>query len=120
MQDEVPLLRKLLAGVVKPYLKNNPTALAALELIRKQDKGPICYDHFAFRTFGVTSQPSLFFQSRLFSSWGILRLEMLKTDEIGVAPVYGPIRGKALSCSTAESRTIGFERSQLLIVELVG
>ncbi|CAM6118819.1 unnamed protein product [Calypogeia fissa] len=52
-QDQVPLLRKLLAGAVKPYLKKNPTASAALELIRKQDQGPICYDHFAFRTFGT-------------------------------------------------------------------
>ncbi|CAM6089716.1 unnamed protein product [Calypogeia fissa] len=52
-KDQVPLLRKLLAGAVKPYLKKNPTASAALELIRKQDQGPICYDHFAFRTFGT-------------------------------------------------------------------
>jgi hypothetical protein len=52
-QDQVPLLRTMLAGMVKPYLKKNPTASVALELIRKQDQGPICYDHFAFRTFGT-------------------------------------------------------------------
>lgn len=32
----------------------NPTAVAALDLIRKHDGGPVCYDHFAFRTFGVS------------------------------------------------------------------
>ncbi|KAL2635250.1 hypothetical protein R1flu_006729 [Riccia fluitans] len=50
---EVPLMRKLLAGFVKPYFEKNPTAVTALELIHKEDAGPICYDHFAFRTFGV-------------------------------------------------------------------
>jgi hypothetical protein len=55
MQDQVPLLRTMLAGMVKPYLGKNPTASSALELIRKHDQGPVCYDHFAFRTFGVIS-----------------------------------------------------------------
>ncbi|KAL3692380.1 hypothetical protein R1sor_006031 [Riccia sorocarpa] len=50
---EVPLMRKLLSGFVKPYLEKNPTAVTALELIRKEDVGPVCFDHFAFRTFGV-------------------------------------------------------------------
>lgn len=40
---------------MKPYLLKNPTAEAALELIRAHDAGRICYDHFAFRTFGVDS-----------------------------------------------------------------
>lgn len=39
--------------MVSPYLQKNPTALAALNLIRAHDSGPVCYDHFAFRTFGA-------------------------------------------------------------------
>lgn len=50
----IPLLRNLLSGIVKPYLEKNPTAVTALQLIRKEDPGPVCYDHFAFRTFGVS------------------------------------------------------------------
>ncbi|BBN05576.1 hypothetical protein MPTK1_3g14320 [Marchantia polymorpha subsp. ruderalis] len=52
-QAVIPLLRNLLSGIVKPYLEKNPTAVTALQLIRKEDPGPVCYDHFAFRTFGV-------------------------------------------------------------------
>lgn len=47
-------MRSLLSAMVKPYLVKNPTAVAALDLIRKHDGGPVCYDHFAFRTFGVS------------------------------------------------------------------
>jgi hypothetical protein len=39
--------------MVKPYLIKNPTAMTALDLIRTHVDGPLCYDHFAFRTFGV-------------------------------------------------------------------
>ena len=53
-QSSVPLLRSILSAMVKPYLTKNPTAVAALDLIRKHDGGPLCYDHFAFRTFGVS------------------------------------------------------------------
>lgn len=35
------------------YLNKNPTAKAILELVRSADDDQICYDHFAFRTFGV-------------------------------------------------------------------
>ena len=57
-QPSVPLLRSILSAMVKPYLMKNPTAVAALDLIRKHDGGPLCYDHFAFRTFGVSQGPS--------------------------------------------------------------
>lgn len=35
------------------YLNKNPSAKAILELVRSADADRICYDHFAFRTFGV-------------------------------------------------------------------
>ncbi|CAK9263208.1 unnamed protein product [Sphagnum jensenii] len=52
-QVPIPLLRGLLSAMVKPYLIKNPTAMTALDLIRTHVGGPLCYDHFAFRTFGV-------------------------------------------------------------------
>lgn len=35
------------------YLSRNPTAKAILDLVRSTHNDQICYDHFAFRTFGV-------------------------------------------------------------------
>ncbi|KAK4402927.1 hypothetical protein Sango_1033400 [Sesamum angolense] len=45
--------RSILATMETVYLKRNPTAEAILELVRSVDDDRICYDHFAFRTFGV-------------------------------------------------------------------
>jgi hypothetical protein len=55
-QVPIPLLRGLLSAMVKPYLIKNPTAMTALDLIRTHVGGPLCYDHFAFRTFGVRDE----------------------------------------------------------------
>lgn len=35
------------------YLNKNPTAKSILDLVRSADGDQICYDHFAYRTFGV-------------------------------------------------------------------
>ncbi|KAK9116875.1 hypothetical protein Sjap_015822 [Stephania japonica] len=45
--------RSVLARMEKVYLRRNPTAGAILELVHSFDASPICYDHLAFRTFGV-------------------------------------------------------------------
>ncbi|ONK60406.1 uncharacterized protein A4U43_C08F18100 [Asparagus officinalis] len=37
----------------KVYLTRNPTAKSVLESVSSSDGSPVCYDHFAFRTFGV-------------------------------------------------------------------
>lgn len=37
----------------KVYLSRNPTAKSVLELVSSSDGSPVCYDHLAFRTFGV-------------------------------------------------------------------
>lgn len=34
-------------------MNRNPTAKAVLDLVSSSDGSPVCYDHFAFRTFGV-------------------------------------------------------------------
>eukprot|EP00262_Sarcandra_glabra_P020407 TRINITY_DN80_c0_g3_i1.p1 TRINITY_DN80_c0_g3~~TRINITY_DN80_c0_g3_i1.p1 ORF type:complete len:347 (+),score=56.61 TRINITY_DN80_c0_g3_i1:144-1043(+) len=45
--------RSVLSSMEKVYLSRNPTANTILDLVRSSDGDPICYDHFAFRTFGA-------------------------------------------------------------------
>lgn len=45
--------REVLASMEAVYLSRNPTAKAVLELVGSVADDQICYDHFAFRTFGV-------------------------------------------------------------------
>ncbi|XP_068649841.1 2-oxoadipate dioxygenase/decarboxylase, chloroplastic/amyloplastic [Aristolochia californica] len=45
--------RSVLSSMEKDYLSRNPTAKAILDLVRVHDGDHICYDHFAFRTFGI-------------------------------------------------------------------
>ncbi|XP_057993810.1 uncharacterized protein LOC110650834 isoform X3 [Hevea brasiliensis] len=52
-QGDESFFRSVLAGMETVYLNRNPTAKAVLELVQSADGEPICYDHFAFRTFGV-------------------------------------------------------------------
>ncbi|RRT83005.1 hypothetical protein B296_00012335 [Ensete ventricosum] len=60
LQDDELFLRTMISGMEKVYLSRNPTANAILELVRKDDGDHICYDHFAFRTFGVHSTMSIY------------------------------------------------------------
>ena len=61
LQDDELFLRTMISGMEKVYLSRNPTAKAILELVRKDDGEHICYDHFAFRTFGVNSYLCTYF-----------------------------------------------------------
>ncbi|XP_052173946.1 uncharacterized protein LOC127789175 [Diospyros lotus] len=45
--------RSVLAGMEAVYLNRNPTAKAILDHVHSVDDDQICYDHVAFRTFGV-------------------------------------------------------------------
>ena len=47
--------RTVISNMEKVYLNRNPTAKTILELIRSYDGDHICYDHLAFRTFGVST-----------------------------------------------------------------
>ncbi|KAH0449504.1 hypothetical protein IEQ34_020196 [Dendrobium chrysotoxum] len=47
------LFRLAVRSMEKVYLDRNPTAKAVLDLVLSVDGNQICYDHFAFRTFGV-------------------------------------------------------------------
>ncbi|CAI8587811.1 unnamed protein product [Vicia faba] len=46
-------LRDVLESMQEVYLKRNPTAKAVLDLVQSVDNDKLCYDHLAFRTFGV-------------------------------------------------------------------
>lgn len=46
-------LRSVLESMEIVYLNRNPTAKAVLDLVRSAGEDQICYDHLAFRTFGV-------------------------------------------------------------------
>ncbi|XP_047963086.1 uncharacterized protein LOC125207682 isoform X1 [Salvia hispanica] len=45
--------RNTLSAMENVYLERNPTAKRILDLVHSYEKDHICYDHFAFRTFGV-------------------------------------------------------------------
>ncbi|KAJ3694123.1 hypothetical protein LUZ60_009603 [Juncus effusus] len=45
--------RTVISNMEKVYLQRNPTAKAILDLVQSHDGDNICYDHFAFRTFGA-------------------------------------------------------------------
>ncbi|XP_010552597.1 PREDICTED: uncharacterized protein LOC104822930 [Tarenaya hassleriana] len=45
--------RGVLEEMEKVYLNRNPTPKAVLELVRSVEDERICYDHLAFRTFGI-------------------------------------------------------------------
>lgn len=53
LQGAVSFFRTIISNMEKVYLTRNPTAKAILDLVRSCDGDHICYDHFAFRTFGV-------------------------------------------------------------------
>ena len=53
LQGAESFFRIVLASMETVYLDRNPTAKSVLELVRSVDSDRICYDHLAFRTFGV-------------------------------------------------------------------
>lgn len=52
--------RGVLENMQSVYLNRNPTAKAILDLVHSADNNSICYDHLAFRTFGVLNSLALF------------------------------------------------------------
>lgn len=54
LQGGESFFRNILSAMETVYLNRNPTAKKILELVHSAENEPICYDHFAFRTFGVT------------------------------------------------------------------
>ncbi|XP_058105246.1 uncharacterized protein LOC131248803 isoform X2 [Magnolia sinica] len=52
-QSAESFFRSILSSMEVVYLSRNPTAKAILDLVRLSDGDHVCYDHLAFRTFGV-------------------------------------------------------------------
>lgn len=48
-----PFFRSVLGQMETVYLNRNPTPRSVLELVRSVDDEQLCYDHLAFRTFGI-------------------------------------------------------------------
>ncbi|KAL9275236.1 2-oxoadipate dioxygenase/decarboxylase, chloroplastic-like protein [Drosera capensis] len=53
IQGSESFFRSVLGSMEAVYLNRNPTAKAIIDLVHSVDNDSICYDHFAFRTFGV-------------------------------------------------------------------
>ncbi|XP_073526069.1 uncharacterized protein [Phyllobates terribilis] len=54
-QGKESFFRSVLKNMESVYLNRNPTAKGILDLVHSAGNEKICYDHFAFRTFGVNS-----------------------------------------------------------------
>lgn len=59
------------------YLNKNPTAKAILELVGSTDVNQICYDHIAYRTFGVNGH-GIDSMSKFFLDFGYTQREELR------------------------------------------
>ncbi|CAK9313288.1 unnamed protein product [Citrullus colocynthis] len=69
-------LRNVLASMEAVYLSRNPTAKAILELVRSVHNDTICYDHIAFRTFGMNGH-GIDSLARFFLDFGYTQREEL-------------------------------------------
>ncbi|TKY69727.1 hypothetical protein E2542_SST06009 [Spatholobus suberectus] len=53
IQGGEAFFRGVLESMQSVYLNRNPTAKAILDLVHSAENNSLCYDHLAFRTFGV-------------------------------------------------------------------
>ncbi|KAM0014745.1 hypothetical protein Hdeb2414_s0033g00717891 [Helianthus debilis subsp. tardiflorus] len=76
--DGDSFFRSVLSSMEQVYLNRNPTAKAILELVRSTtDANQICYDHLAYRTFGVNGH-GIESMSKLFLDFGYTKREELR------------------------------------------
>lgn len=69
--------RTAVSSMEKVYLGRNPTAKAVLDLVLTADGNQICYDHFAFRTFGIDGY-GIDSIAKFFLDFGYTRREELR------------------------------------------
>ncbi|XP_010256410.1 PREDICTED: uncharacterized protein LOC104596811 [Nelumbo nucifera] len=77
LQGAESFFRSVLASMERVYLSRNPTANAILELVRSFGDDQICYDHLAFRTFGVHDY-GIDSMARFFLDFGYTQREELR------------------------------------------
>ncbi|KVI05584.1 protein of unknown function DUF1338 [Cynara cardunculus var. scolymus] len=69
--------RNVISSMEQVYLSKNPTAKSILELVRSTDVNQICYDHLAYRTFGVNDY-GIDSVSKFFLDFGYTQQEELR------------------------------------------
>ncbi|KAH6809495.1 plant/protein [Perilla frutescens var. frutescens] len=72
-----PFFRNVLSAMESVYLNRNPTAKKILELVQSVENEHICYDHFAFRTFGVNDH-GIDSMAKFFVDFGYVQREELR------------------------------------------
>ncbi|KAG8366297.1 hypothetical protein BUALT_Bualt17G0061700 [Buddleja alternifolia] len=77
VQGGESFFRNILSSIETVYLNKNPTAKSILELVRSAVNDRICYDHFAFRTFGVNGH-GIDSMAKLFLDFGYEQREELR------------------------------------------
>ncbi|GMH27608.1 hypothetical protein Nepgr_029451 [Nepenthes gracilis] len=77
LQGSDSFFRSVLRSMETIYLNRNPTAKAVLELVHSVDNDRICYDHFAFRTFGVNGH-GIDSMAKIFLDFGYSQREELR------------------------------------------
>ncbi|PIA62513.1 hypothetical protein AQUCO_00200492v1 [Aquilegia coerulea] len=118
-QGAESFFRSVLASMEKVYLSRNPTANAILELVHSTDNAHICYDHFAFRTFGVDgygiTSMAKFFLDFGYSPRDELRFPAKKLKALWFAP---PTNAHASSGSGVDGPFPRIFISELLVDEM--
>lgn len=66
MQGGEAFFRGVLESMQSVYLNRNRTAKAILDLVHSAENNSLCYDHLAFRTFGVLLMALLPYTSTFF------------------------------------------------------
>uniref|UniRef100_A0A803MAY4 2-oxoadipate dioxygenase/decarboxylase n=1 Tax=Chenopodium quinoa TaxID=63459 RepID=A0A803MAY4_CHEQI len=69
--------RNVLQRMETVYLNRNPTAKQVLELVHSAGNDRICYDHFAFRTFGVDGH-GIDSMAKVFLDFGYIQKDELR------------------------------------------
>ncbi|XAR65152.1 hypothetical protein NMG60_11009158 [Bertholletia excelsa] len=69
--------RSVLASMEAVYLNRNPTSKAVLDCVHSVDDSQICYDHIAFRTFGVNGH-GIESIAKFFLDFGYVQREELR------------------------------------------
>lgn len=91
----VSFLRSVLGSMEAVYLNRNPTAKAILGLVDSIENDNICYDHIAFRTFGVSGHGidslAKFFLDLGYSQRDELRFPAKKLKALWFSPPSVPI-----------------------------
>ncbi|KAJ6688983.1 hypothetical protein OIU85_005406 [Salix viminalis] len=93
-EESLSLMRSVLGSMERIYLKRNPTAKAILDLVKSVDDADrICYDHLAFRTFGVKGHGidsmASFFLDYGYKQQGELRFPAKKLKALWFSPPSG-------------------------------